>query len=83
MIAAIFLLLLGIYLATGLLFALVFVSLGARQIDPHAAQGSWGFRLLIIPGAMTLWPLLLQRWLKGIHEPPAKDNVHRCAAESK
>ena len=83
LIAAILLLLLGIYLATGLLFALVFVVLGVRQIDPHAAPDSWGFRLLIIPGTMAFWPLLLRRWLLGIHEPPEEHNAHRYAAKSK
>jgi hypothetical protein len=81
MIAAEFLNLLGIYLACGLIFAVPFALVGVKRIDPHAAQGSWGFRLLIIPGTMAFWPLLLLRWIKGIHEPPEECNAHRCAAE--
>jgi hypothetical protein len=80
MIAAIFLTLLGIYLACGLVFAITFVLSGVKKIDSHAARGSWGFRLLIVPGTMAFWPLLFRRWLKGIHEPPEECNAHRRAA---
>ena len=65
MIAAAFLIVLGIYLACGLAFAIPFALVGVRGIDPHAAHGSWGFRLLIIPGTMVLWPLLIKRWKGG------------------
>lgn len=78
--AATFLILLGIYLAGGFLFAIPFVLFGAKQIDPHAAHGSWGFRLLILPGVMAFWPLLLRRWMKGVHEPPEECNAHRLLA---
>jgi len=79
MIAAVLLSLLGIYLLLGLLFALAFVLFGAGRVDPHAKAGTWGFRLLIMPGAAALWPLLLSRWLRGIHEPPEQRDPHRCA----
>jgi hypothetical protein len=82
MIAAVFLILLGIYLACGLVFAVPFALVGVKRIDPHAAQGSCGFRLLIIPGTMAFWPLLLRRWMKGIHEPPEECNAHRRCANS-
>ena len=80
MIAALLLTLLGIYLAGGFLFAIPFVLFGVKKIDSHAAHSSWGFRLLIIPGAMAFWPLLLRRWLKGVHEPPEECTAHRKAA---
>ena len=83
MIAATFLILLGAYLGCGLVFAIPFALFGVKRIDPHAAHGSWGFRLLIIPGTTALWPLLLWRWLKGIHEPPEECTAHRCATKSK
>ena len=82
MIAAIILILAGIYLLCGLLFAIPFVLVGVGKIDPHAAHGSWGFRLLIMPGVTFLWPLLARRWLSGVHEPPEEKNAHRCAARS-
>lgn len=80
MIAAIFLMALGIYLACGFVFAIPFALVGAKKIDPHAAHGSWGFRLLVIPGAMAFWPLLLKRWASGVHEPPEENNAHRRSA---
>ncbi len=83
MIAVTFLILLGIYFLCGFLFAIGFALGGVKKIDPRAAVGSWGFRLLVIPGAAAFWPLLLRRWLKGIHEPPEEHNAHRIAATSK
>src|SRR2546428_13661313 len=82
MIAETLLITTGIYLLFGLLFAIPFVLVGAGKIDPHAAHGSWGFRVLIIPGTMFLWPLLAHRWMKGIHEPPEENNPHRRAARN-
>ena len=71
---------LAAYLACGFLFAIPFALVGVKRIDPHAAHGTWGFRLLIIPGTVFLWPLLAKRWLSGAHEPPEESNAHRCAA---
>jgi len=79
MIAQILLLVAGIYLLAGLVFAIPFVWVGVEKIDPHAGHGSWGFRVLIIPGTLFLWPLLARRWVKGVHEPPEEKNSHRCA----
>ena len=80
MMAALFLILLGAYMACGLVFAIPFVLVGVKKIDLHAAHGSWGFRLLVIPGAMAFWPLLLRRWMSGFHEPPEECNAHRRLA---
>jgi len=81
--ATVFLSLGGIYLVCGLAFALPFALIGAGKIDPHAAHGTWGFRLLIMPGTILLWPLLARRWLKGVHEPPAERTAHRLRANRK
>ena len=83
MIIAVFFIALEVYLACGLLFAVPFVLIGVGRIDPHAAHGSWGFRLVIIPGTIALWPLLLRRWAKGVKEPPAECTAHRRASRSK
>jgi hypothetical protein len=80
MIAAPMLIALGIYLACGLAFAIPFALIGVKKIDPHAANGSWGFRVLIIPGTLFLWPLLAWRWIKGVPVPPEENNPHRRAA---
>lgn len=82
MIAAALLIVLGIYLLCGLVFAVPFVVVGVKRIDPHALHGSWGFRLLVFPGAMALWPLLLRRWMSGAHEPPEESTAHRRAAQT-
>jgi hypothetical protein len=82
MIAAVFLVTLGAYLACGLIFAIPFALVGAKKVDPHAQHGSWGFRVLIIPGAMALWPLLLRRWVSGVSEPPEERNAHRARGNS-
>lgn len=81
MIAAILLSLAGLYLLCGFIFAIPFVLVGVGRIDPHAAHGSWGFRILILPGTTLLWPLLAKRWIRGVHEPPEEKNAHRLSAE--
>ena len=69
---------LGVYLAIGLLVAIPFAVCGAKRIDPSAAEGTWGFKLLIIPGAMLWWPVLLRRWI-GKRPPPTERSAHRQA----
>ena len=48
----------ALYLLVGLLFAIPFVVKGAGAIDPVARGGSWGFRVIIVPGVLVFWPLL-------------------------
>jgi len=67
-----------LYAAIGVLFAVVFSVFGAGRIDPAAKDSTFGFRLLIIPGAAALWPILLKRWLSGASHPPAENNPHRA-----
>jgi hypothetical protein len=83
MIAPFLLILTGIYLISGFVFAIPFAFVGVDKIDPHAAHGTWGFRLLIMPGTILLWPLLARRWFKGVHEPPEERNAHRLSAKCK
>ncbi len=81
MIAAYLLIFIGFYLLAGLAFAVPFALVGVGEIDPHAAHGTWGFRLLLVPGTILLWPLLAHRWLRGVHEPPEERNAHRLNAK--
>ena len=58
--------LLAAYGALGALFAAAFVSAGVRRVDPNARHSPLGFRLIIVPGAAALWPLLLVRWIQAV-----------------
>ena len=73
---------LGLYLLLGVLFALPFVARGVGRIDPLAREGSVGFRILIFPGTVALWPLLARRWLRK-QPPPEEHNPHRDRARAK
>jgi hypothetical protein len=57
------------YLAAGVLFALAFLSRGIERIDPAAHGARWGFRCLIAPGVVALWPLLARRWWLAARAP--------------
>lgn len=51
------------YAAAGLLFALAFLTVGMQRLDSRTRETRIGFRLMILPGVMILWPLLLRRWI--------------------
>lgn len=55
----------ALYAAAGAVFAVAFLLLGITRIDNGAKGAGLGFRLLILPGLITLWPLMLIRWLSG------------------
>ena len=63
-------LLIGIPVSVGLHLA------GLKKIDPTVAGAGWFFRLLITPGMIALWPLLLQRW-RLASPVPQPGGVHR------
>lgn len=53
------------YLGLGLVVAVPMAWRGVDRLDPAAAVGSLGFRVLAIPGLMALWPMVLTRWFKA------------------
>jgi len=55
----------GAYFALGVAFAVVFLSFGLRRLDPIAASGPLRVKLLIAPGIVALWPVMLSMWLFG------------------
>ncbi len=57
--------LLAIYAACGLVFTVPFALRGAGALDPAARRGTRGFRLLIVPGTVALWPMLLMKWRRA------------------
>jgi hypothetical protein len=58
------------YAAFGMVLGVLFVIAGVGRVD-HAAIGApWSFRLLILPGAAALWPLLLLKWIHAARSTP-------------
>ena len=56
------------YFLFGFLFAILFVIKGVEKIDEEAHGGTLGFRIIIIPGAMVFWPLLMRKWIKSTNQ---------------
>lgn len=65
-----------LYVAVGLVVALLFVLRVVQRLDAAAAGAGWGFRLCILPGAVALWPWVLLRWFRG-GKPREERNAHR------
>lgn len=64
------------YVALGLLFAAPFLIRGVGKVDPHAVNAGVTVRLILLPGTVVLWPLLLKRWVRA--EPvPMEHTAHR------
>ena len=53
------------YLAIGLLFGLWFVLKGVQKVDAGMNEAKWNLRLLILPGSIALWPVMLRKYLKS------------------
>jgi hypothetical protein len=67
------------YATLGLVFAVPFVWIGVQRLDSEARGSGIGFRLLILPGIAAFWPIFLNRWRRGIIEPPVEKNPHRLS----
>ncbi len=57
-----------IYVGLGVLFALYFATKGVSKLDPTAEGAPLGFRMLMLPGAAALWPLLMAKLLRDAPE---------------
>lgn len=55
----------GLYLLAGAVFAIFFLIKGITKMDTSAHGSGWGFRLIILPGTIALWPVLLSKWMKS------------------
>jgi hypothetical protein len=66
-----------VYTLLGAIFAIAFVTVGVMRLDPDSRGSGVGFRLLIFPGVVAFWPILLRRWIAGQTEPPPEGNPHR------
>jgi len=65
MLVQIVLVLAAIYLALGLLFAVAFVIKGVTVVDEGTHGSTAGFRMIILPGTILLWPVLLKKWINA------------------
>lgn len=52
----------ALYLLVGLIFYFIFLSKGMKTIDDATDGVKVGFKLLILPGTLLLWPFLLAKW---------------------
>lgn len=64
----------AMYLAIGLLFGVVYVSRQVSRNDPAAHGAGLGFRLIILPAVVALWPILLRGWNRAL---PQERTPHR------
>ena len=55
----------AIYLLGGVLFVIPFLMKGLNEIDEGAHDSTIGFKIIIIPGVIVFWPVLLSKWMKG------------------
>ncbi|GJM29989.1 MAG: hypothetical protein DHS20C17_26240 [Cyclobacteriaceae bacterium] len=54
----------GIYLVIGMVFCLVLLIKGLGKLDPNAESTGVGFKILLTPGIIAFWPILLIKWIK-------------------
>lgn len=62
-IATTFAIVLAFYVAAGFITGLAFVVFGVTTVQ--SAPVTVGARILLLPGATALWPLVLSRWLQS------------------
>lgn len=55
----IFLTVLTVYLLIGVLFGFYFVIAGAKKLDEGVEGTPWHFKLIIFPGSVLLWIVLI------------------------
>jgi hypothetical protein len=53
----------ALYVAAGLVTGVAFVTVGVTAVQ--SAPVTLGTRVLLLPGATALWPLVLSRWFKS------------------
>ena len=63
-IVSVFLVAITAYLIAGIVFTIFFQAKGLSKIDEGVHGSSWGFRIIIIPGCIVFWPVLLKKWMK-------------------
>ena len=54
----------ALYVGVGAAFAAVFLWRWVGRSDSAAEHGTWGFRLMVLPGVAALWPLFAVRLIR-------------------
>ena len=65
MLAALALYASALYAALGICVGLAFVVLGVTRILPQPTTVTIPARVLLFPGAVALWPMVVRRWLQS------------------
>ena len=60
----IFLGLVAVYLVVGILFSIYFYAGGGEKIDEGMKGTPWHFKLIIFPGIVLFWSVLLKKLIK-------------------
>jgi len=53
------------YLIVGFIIGLWFIFKGVQKVDHGMKEVKWILRLMILPGTMILWPVMLQKYFKS------------------
>ena len=61
-----------IYLILGILFVIPFLIKGLTKVDEGAHGGTIGFKIIIIPGVIVFWPVLLKKWMRNFKHGDTK-----------
>ena len=64
MVVDIFLGALAVYLAIGILFSIYFYLKGSSKIDEGVKGTPWHFKLIIFPGVVLFWSVLLRKLMR-------------------
>jgi hypothetical protein len=70
------------WLLAGLCVGVSFLLIGLDRVD-LSARGAYGFRPLLLPGLVLLWPLVIWRWLdapRAVTQPSLKHRHKRVHA---
>ncbi len=60
----------ALYAVLGVCVALAFVVLGVTRVLPQPATVTIPARVLLFPGAVVLWPVVVRRWLQAARSGP-------------
>ncbi len=55
----------GVYLLIGIIFYFPFIRKGVHTFDDGVKAAPLFMKILIFPGTVALWPILLKKWRKG------------------